>query len=48
MTENDHSAVELGVRFSSDVGGTITGIRFYKGPQNTGVHTGSALDVDRT
>ncbi len=41
VTENDSSAVELGVRFYSDVGGTIAGIRFYKGPQNTGVHTGS-------
>jgi hypothetical protein len=40
-TENDPHAVELGVRFSSDVSGTISGIRFYKGPQNTGVHTGT-------
>lgn len=33
--------VELGVKFRSDVAGTITGIRFYKGAGNTGVHTGS-------
>jgi hypothetical protein len=37
----DTGAVELGVRFRSDVNGTITGIRFYKGSTNTGTHTGS-------
>ena len=41
VTNNDARAVELGVRFSSDADGTITGIRFYKGPNNTGVHTGT-------
>ena len=30
---NDASAVELGVKFRSDVAGFITGIRFYKGPR---------------
>ena len=29
---NDTSAVEVGVKFHSDVAGSITGIRFYKGP----------------
>ena len=38
---NDNSAIELGVRFSSDVNGTIAGVRFYKGSSNGGVHTGS-------
>jgi uncharacterized protein YkwD len=38
--------VELGVRFRSDVNGAITGIRFYKGPGNTGVHTGSLWGAD--
>jgi hypothetical protein len=33
--------VELGVKFRADVDGVITGIRFYKGSQNTGTHTGS-------
>jgi hypothetical protein len=37
---NDPNAVEVGVKFASEVSGSITGIRFYKGPQNTGVHTG--------
>src|SRR5262249_4213950 len=31
---------ELGVRFKSDVNGTITGIRYYKGVYNTGPHVG--------
>jgi hypothetical protein len=35
------SPVELGVKFRSDVAGTITGIRFYKGAGNNGTHTGS-------
>ncbi len=37
---NDPVAVELGVKFTTDVAGVITGIRFYKGPGNTGTHTG--------
>ena len=40
-TVSDSSPVELGVKFRSDSDGLITGIRFYKGPQNTGTHTGS-------
>jgi hypothetical protein len=35
------SAVELGVKFKSDVNGTITGIRFYKAGANTGTHVGN-------
>jgi uncharacterized protein YkwD len=34
-------AVELGLKFRSDVAGQITGIRFYKNSYNTGVHSGS-------
>ncbi len=34
------NGVELGVRFSSDVAGYITGVRFYKGTSNTGTHVG--------
>ena len=37
----DPAAVELGLKFTSDVTGFITGVRFYKGPANTGTHTGS-------
>ncbi|HSU67860.1 MAG TPA: DUF4082 domain-containing protein, partial [Tepidisphaeraceae bacterium] len=32
--------VELGLKFRSDVAGLVTGVRFYKGSLNTGVHTG--------
>jgi beta-glucanase (GH16 family) len=38
---NDSQAVELGVKFTSDVSGYITGIRFYKSSQNSGTHTGT-------
>jgi hypothetical protein len=34
----DANPVELGVKFTSDVNGFITGLRFYKGPSNTGTH----------
>lgn len=37
---NDARAVEVGVRFSSDIDGLVTGVRFYKGASNTGRHTG--------
>ena len=40
ITENDPSAVDLGVKFQASTNGTIIGIRFYKGPQNTGTHIG--------
>ena len=32
------SSVELGVKFRSDAGGSVTGIRFYKAAANTGTH----------
>ncbi len=37
----DASAVEVGMKFTSDVSGTISGIRFYKSTANTGTHIGS-------
>src|SRR5207249_5460945 len=40
-SEWDPNAVELGIRFRSDVSGYITAIRFYKGPFNTGPHIGN-------
>ncbi len=36
----DPNQVELGMQFTSDVAGSVTGITFYKGPQNTGTHVG--------
>ncbi|HKV80423.1 MAG TPA: DUF4082 domain-containing protein [Candidatus Sulfotelmatobacter sp.] len=35
-----NAPLELGVSFKSDVSGYITGIRFYKGANNTGTHLG--------
>ena len=40
VTEADPGAVDLGVKFQASTNGTIVGIRFYKGPQNTGTHIG--------
>ena len=37
----DPGAVELGVGFTPDTDGQITGLRFYKSALNTGVHTGT-------
>jgi Domain of unknown function (DUF4082) len=38
---NDPSAIDVGVKFTADVAGTVSAIKFYKGPTNTGTHTGS-------
>ena len=37
---NDNQSIQLGMKFSSDVSGLVTGVRFYKHIQNTGTHTG--------
>jgi Domain of unknown function (DUF4082)/Bacterial Ig domain len=38
---NDPNSVEQGLKFQSSQGGTISGIRFYKGPNNIGTHVGN-------
>jgi hypothetical protein len=40
-TIDESASVELGVRFSADVPGEVTGVRFYKGAGNVGTHVGS-------
>ncbi len=40
-SKNDPNAVNLGVKFRSTQSGFITGIRFYKGTDNTGTHIGN-------
>jgi len=40
-SDPDTAAVNLGVKFTADSNGFITGIRFYKGSGNSGVHVGS-------
>ncbi len=37
----DGSAVELGLKFRSDVSGSIAGVRFYKSAANAGTHVGN-------
>ncbi|MCL4794283.1 MAG: DUF4082 domain-containing protein [Bryobacteraceae bacterium] len=34
-------AIEVGMKFRARQDGFVTGIRFYKGPENVGLHTGS-------
>jgi hypothetical protein len=38
---NAYSPLELGMKFTADVAGQITGVRFYKSASNTGTHVGS-------
>jgi VCBS repeat-containing protein len=37
---SDDRPIEVGVKFTSDVDGYISGLRFYKGTANTGTHIG--------
>ncbi len=48
VTVDDPSAVNLGVKFQASTNGTITAIRFYKGPQNTGTHIGALWSASGT
>jgi methionine-rich copper-binding protein CopC len=45
---DDPNAVELGVKFQSDISGAVTGVRFYKGAANAGTHTGNLWTADGT
>jgi hypothetical protein len=39
IDSGDAQAIEVGVKFSSDVDGFLTGVRYYKSAANTGTHT---------
>jgi len=41
VDSGDAKSVEVGMKFTVNVNGYITGVRFYKAVTNTGVHTGS-------
>jgi uncharacterized protein YjdB len=41
VDEGPDSPAEIGVKFRSDVAGSITGIRFYKATTNVGTHVGN-------
>ena len=40
VDDGDGSSVEVGVKFTSDLSGYITGVRFFKSAANTGTHVG--------
>ncbi|WP_345774846.1 DUF4082 domain-containing protein [Rhizobium sp. K102] len=40
VNANDNQQINLGMKFQADTAGWITGIRFYKGADNTGPHNG--------
>ena len=42
------TAVEVGVKFRSDVSGKVTGVRFYKNSRNTGTHVGNLWTASGT
>jgi len=42
---NDPLAVEVGIKFQTDITGKVNGIRFYKGASNTGTHIGNLWTV---
>jgi hypothetical protein len=44
----DGQPIEVGVKFRADVDGYITGLRFYKGLLNTGIHIGDLWDGSGT
>ena len=46
--DSDGSSSEVGLKFRTDLPGVITGIRFYKGSQNTGTHTGHLWTIGGT
>jgi Domain of unknown function (DUF4082)/Bacterial Ig domain/Fibronectin type III domain/Lysyl oxidase len=48
VDSGDGNSVEIGVKFTSEVGGDVTGIRFYKATTNTGTHIGSLWSTSGT
>src|SRR4051794_461495 len=48
VSANDPNSVELGVQFTASADGSISGLQFYKGPENTGPHVASLWTADGT
>lgn len=44
----DGTAVTVGTAFTSDSAGSVTGVRFYKSPANTGTHVGGLYNTSGT
>jgi hypothetical protein len=45
VDSGDGNGVNLGVKFTADAAGTITGVRFYKAATNGGTHVGALWDA---
>jgi hypothetical protein len=48
LTVNDSNPVELGLKFQAASDGEIVGLKFYKGPQNTGPHVADLWSTSGT
>lgn len=48
LDANENTGVNLGVKFQATDNGTVTGVRFFKGVNDTGVHVGSLWSVNGT
>ncbi len=48
ISANEAKAIEVGLKFRSDINGYITGVRFYKGEMNNGTHIGNLWAIDGT
>lgn len=48
VNANDPNPVELGFKFQASTNGDITGIKFYKGAQNTGIHVADLWSANGT
>ncbi|MGA2455563.1 MAG: DUF4082 domain-containing protein [Solirubrobacteraceae bacterium] len=48
IDSSESSSIEVGVKFSSEAYGYVTGIRFYKATANTGTHVGSLWSAGGT
>ncbi len=46
VDSGDPTSAELGMKFTADRYGQISGVRFYKAATNTGTHVGSLWDTD--
>ena len=44
--DSDTRAIEVGVKFRTDVDGWVTAIRYYKHAANTGTHIGNLWDIN--
>lgn len=45
ITDPDIKSVEIGTKFQTKQAGEVVGVAFYKGPLNTGKHTGNLWDA---